>query len=81
MQGHKVGNFMVKDVSLGLDPEFRQKSLRIKLLISRKWNQRHTLGITQIYDVCTRSTQRVLVKSRVRQAYKLSTLGVFNCID
>ena len=35
MQGHKVGNFMVKDDILGLDLGYGQKSLRIKLLIRR----------------------------------------------
>ena len=35
MLDHKVGNFMVKDVVLGLDLDFGQKSLMIKLLISK----------------------------------------------
>ena len=33
MKDHKVGNFMVKDVSFGLDLEFGQKSFKNKLLI------------------------------------------------
>ena len=45
MQDHKVGNFMVKDIILGLDLENGQKSLRIKLLMSWVGSQLHTLGI------------------------------------
>ena len=40
MQGHKVGNFMVKDDILGLDLGYGQKSLRIKLLIRRNRTSR-----------------------------------------
>jgi len=45
MQDHKVGNFMVKDIILGLDLENGLKSLRIKLLMSWVGSQLCTLGI------------------------------------
>ena len=45
MQDHKVGNFMVKGIILGLHLENGLKSLRIKLLMSWVDNQLCMLGV------------------------------------
>ena len=82
MQDHKVGNFMVKGIILGLHLENGLKSLRIKLLMSWVGSQLRALGVHLVYGAYVRNMQTLIFRvwSIFKPHYSLMShflIGVF----